>query len=1138
MPPSSSIPRRPHPYLTLLLLLPCSRAHYSGSSDYVTIPNNTTWHGQAIPSQSVSDASLSKSTSQGVGEYVAQGMSLTASTSDVVATNLEQSITTSMVTMSTTGSDLAASSSALPQANSNGNSTVSHIFTPSARANTSMLSNTSGQTGNGSLCWDQWSTYWSEVIFASTWLPNVTDIPTKTETVYETGTAVPGTTYTTSTSFVVTSTVYQGVYPISTKTSTSVYATTFTQTDRPADTATYIETELLFSTISGPVPISGSITPPPCALPSYVPQCQSSWLTYLDDYASSRRAPLCQAATINDPLCWSFRDAYVDGNTYYNSKQFGDSSKGYTFTSANSSGSYVWPTGSTLAPSCTLGCARCAMTGGSIELLYWPAGKSYQTATGPILVSTDDTTLTYPTVYISYSKIFASDKCNAVGPTITNTIVAVPNSKKISSIYASITYPDLDNMINSLGLFTTSFDMADLQATVAPEVYSRQPWCVSALAENAVAYINGSFYDDHAGTGPTMNYSCPTTAPYKPLLYLPSELLQSMDSDWATCSGDINGVYDPPKALTPVAIAAQATVLTVAATTSAVPVSSAPAPTPAQTEAASGAQETGAGSSSQGDPVVVGTPSIANEAAQATAGVHSSDPTGQLSDASESPTSVDASSQDPTVAQQTLQSSASADGASTASGVLDDPTIAPSVQPGSSDNQQTTATTTDDDPAAIISILTNIAATSAADPRVATTNALSVLSSAGLPTTTNGGSSQSLDSSGDQVSGVVTTAAHSTVQAAPSDSTGGPSDPNGISIGASLSTVVAQTSTPDPSSAIIVANGGSTESIAPGVLTSLGGQEVSAQDGTLVFVSSDSVIAASHALGEQAVTTALGSQAGVATSVQITASNGQVLDIQATSSIFQIVASGSTYELVPGQQTVVVGQTISAGLEGIQLIVDASRTISLDDPATVANAGATVADAGPTVTGTNGDLLHITQANDGNLAVIADGTSTVSLIEGQETVFEGRTFSAAASNAIVVDTTQTVEIASSTSKTAELQFTGTNGEAFSVVETDGRIEAIAATETVSLVPGKATVIAGETISVAPDNSHVFVDGSGSLTTTPDPGQTTTPNTAYSSTNSPDQTTPITVSAAAASRQVLSVGAGSTVLAVLLELLLS
>ncbi|KAK5698027.1 hypothetical protein LTR97_006987 [Elasticomyces elasticus] len=1103
-----------------------SKAHYSGSSEYVTIPNNTTWHGQAIPSRSVSDASLSKSTSQGVGEYVAQGMGLTASTSDVVATNLEQSSTTSTVTMSTTGSDLAASISTLPQANSSGNSTVSHIFTPSARANTSMLSNTSGQTGNGSLCWDQWSTYWSEVIFASTWLPNVTDIPTKTETVYETGTAVPGTTYTTSTSFVVTSTVFQGAYPISTKTSTSIYATTFTQTDRPADTATYIETELLFFTISGPVPISGSITPPPCALPSYVPQCQSSWLTYLDDYASNRRAPLCQAATINDPLCWSFRDAYVDGNTYYNSKQFGDSSKGYTFTSANSSGSYVWPTGSTLAPSCTLGCARCAMTGGSIELLYWPEGKSYQTATGPILVSMDDTTLTYPTVYISYSKIFASDKCNAVGPTITNTIVAVPNSKKISSIYASITYPDLDNMINSLGLFTTSFDMADLQATVAPEVYSRQPWCVSALAENAVAYINGSFYDNHAGTGPTMNYSCPTTAPYKPLLYLPSELLQSMDSDWATCSGDINGVYDPPKALTPVAIAAQATVPTVAATTSAVPVSSAPAPTPAQTEAASGAQETGAGSSSQDDPVVVGTPSIASEAAQATAGVHSS---GQLTDASDTPTSVDTSSQDPTVAQQTLESSASADGASTASGVLDDPTAAPSVQPRSSDNQQTTATTTDDDPAALISILTNIAATSAADARVATTNALSVLSSAGLPTTTDGGSFQSLDNSDDQVSGAVTTAAHSTVQTAPIDSTGGPSEPNTISIGSSLLTVVAQTSTPDPSSAIVVANGGSTDSIAPSIDTSLGGQEVSAQDGTLVFVSSDSVIAASHALGEQAGTTALDSQAGVATSVQITASNGQVLDLKATSSVFQIVASGSTYKLVAGQQTVVVGQTISAGLEGNQLIVDASRTISLNDPATVANAG-------PTVTGTNGDLLHITQANDGTLAVIADGTSIVPLLESHETVFGGRTFSAAASNAIVVDGTQTVEIASSTTNPAVLQFTGTNGEVFSVVDTDGRIEAIAATETVSLVAGKATVIAGETISVAPGNSYVFVDGSGSRTTTLDPGQRTTPNTAYSSANSPGQTTPVAFSAAAASRQVLLVRAGSIVLAVVLGLL--
>lgn len=250
-----------------------------------------------------------------------------------------------------------------------------------------------------SLCWNQWESYWSAELYASTWYPDGDFIPTKTETNYETYSSQPGTTYTSDTSWVVTTTIYQGAYAISTETTLYTYATTVRDSDQPVSTATYTDTDFEWVT-TGSAPNASTITQPPCVLPSSVPQCQSSWMTYLSHYVNdSYTTPKCQAANVDDSLCWSFRDAYVNLNTDYDSKQFEEVSRGYTFSTWSSDQAvWEWPTWKTLAPSCTLGCARCAMTGGTIQLLYWPPGTTYRTAAGPVIAETDGTTLTYPTV--------------------------------------------------------------------------------------------------------------------------------------------------------------------------------------------------------------------------------------------------------------------------------------------------------------------------------------------------------------------------------------------------------------------------------------------------------------------------------------------------------------------------------------------------------------------------------------------------------------------------------------------------------------------------------------------------------------------------------------------------------------------
>ena len=86
---------------------------------------------------------------------------------------------------------------------------------------------------------------------------------------------------------------------------------------------------------------------------------------------------------------------------------------------------YTWPTSQPFAPGCTLGCGRCAVTGGTIQLLYFPPGLSHS-ATAPVVATTLGTTLTSGTYYIFFESLYASDACRGVGSTLTSTIIAVP----------------------------------------------------------------------------------------------------------------------------------------------------------------------------------------------------------------------------------------------------------------------------------------------------------------------------------------------------------------------------------------------------------------------------------------------------------------------------------------------------------------------------------------------------------------------------------------------------------------------------------------------------------------------------------------------------------------------------------------
>lgn len=84
---------------------------------------------------------------------------------------------------------------------------------------------------------------------------------------------------------------------------------------------------------------------------------------------------------------------------------------------------------------------------------------------------------------------------------------------------------------------SASFNFTDLYQTPTPdEVYESQPRCW----RSSMAAKGGRYRPMPA------NYTgCARTEPYEPIIKIPMEV-RDLDSAWADCNGEIEGVYDPP----------------------------------------------------------------------------------------------------------------------------------------------------------------------------------------------------------------------------------------------------------------------------------------------------------------------------------------------------------------------------------------------------------------------------------------------------------------------------------------------------------------------------------------------------------------------------------------------------------------
>lgn len=81
-------------------------------------------------------------------------------------------------------------------------------------------------------------------------------------------------------------------------------------------------------------------------------------------------------------------------------------------------------------------------------------------------------------------------------------------------------------------------------------IYTSQPRCASSALVWGPWAISENLQNSYRNNGTFIEFSCPRTLPYQPIISIPAEALR-IDPGWAECIGGFDGVFDPPIALTP-----------------------------------------------------------------------------------------------------------------------------------------------------------------------------------------------------------------------------------------------------------------------------------------------------------------------------------------------------------------------------------------------------------------------------------------------------------------------------------------------------------------------------------------------------------------------------------------------------------
>lgn len=259
----------------------------------------------------------------------------------------------------------------------------------------------------------------------------------------------------------------------------SPYETVTTWTESGADdTVTYpdgsgatavFETLLIastdYNTMSWPSP-----TAPPCSPPTDAAACSSSWNSWSSREYYSGEYPLywpiillpsITVSSVPTPSC------YHPPLNSHECQQAQSLLSGYLSFAGGSPGGSTWNRYMELAPGCSLGCSSCGFSASTVQILYWPTTSgngnktimphSSSTPQSVYAVVGDSTTLTSPTVYLSFADLSAQDSCSPIGSTYASGIIPIDENNLVWLTDADLPPGDDEIVTHDLGSLKLPF---------------------------------------------------------------------------------------------------------------------------------------------------------------------------------------------------------------------------------------------------------------------------------------------------------------------------------------------------------------------------------------------------------------------------------------------------------------------------------------------------------------------------------------------------------------------------------------------------------------------------------------------------------------------------------------------------------
>ncbi|KAK3661253.1 hypothetical protein LTR56_000376 [Elasticomyces elasticus] len=635
---------------------------------------------------------------------------------------------------------------------------------------------------------------------------------------------------------------------------------------------------------------------------------------------------------------------------------------------------------------------------------YYPFTKTSTKDTGPYTVL-DGQTFYGNRAYVSYATAFATDSCGPVGGSYAGGLLTVPSSHVYS----------LSGWHYAVDTYAYSFNFADLNTLIPASGYLAMPQCdghISQSRPNPLDRLNGNYFD---------HCSVIIDDWFAPQLALFPEFYE-LDPAWSRCELALEGLFDPPKALSPASSLATVTV-PVPVSSSTPSASPAPSPTSPTTTTPAPISSTSTTAASIGNSVPTSTiptqqsgsadsvalssqaTSLADSDPGSSAAVSSQTSAGQGGGGGEQSSSISRDSSrtggsDPSQSQETSSQSSSANPVGIIVSVVDHSTTAIG-QPSTSSAVGSSVGAQSNPSQGQSQASSGSGQTSSADPGGVIVSVIDYSSTAisGQSSAVNVGHSSSNQDPGSS-SGY--TNPSSTVNHASSV----------VAVGSSSFTI-APTTNAVGSSLVVVGAGGSSASLTSGQVTSLGGQIVSAGASGAVIgtgIGASTVVLSSPNAGSS-IAPSSSSAPGSGNSV-IAVGSSTFTVAQSTnaagSSVVIVAAGGSSATLSPGQVTSLGGQVVSAGGSGAVIGTGISvSTVALSDPNAVSSISPSSdsdPDPGNSIVAVGSSTFTVAQSTNAagsSVVIVAAGGSTATLNPGQATSIGGQAVSAGLSGAVI-----------------------------------------------------------------------------------------------------------------------------------------